>query len=155
MLLSRGVAFRSEARVGGRGILNIFRVQTKSRSPKFRPAEPKRIFMIGSRRIPAHQPYSWHQATRREVSWMIFVLTSRIDRWFKQFPRLHRTDQQGQRIVCPRRESRGYPAEEIHGRPSRRKQCTICGANLGRVVTMRGERDEFYWLPPFSTRKPG
>ncbi len=78
---------------------------------------------------------------------MAFVLSEYIESWFKNHPGHHRTDQQGNRIVCPIQHRSGYPAEPLHDRPSKTSRCTICHAHLGhaQLIIDRDHPGEYQW----------
>lgn len=79
---------------------------------------------------------------------MIFVLTDHVVNWLRMHPKWHRTDQQGQRIVCPFVKPGAFLAEVLHERPSHVGKCPLCKMHLGHVEQILDDRDhpgEFRW----------
>jgi len=80
---------------------------------------------------------------------MVHVLGEHLDRWFRRHPNQHRTDMQGQRMVCPRPDRIGYPVEFLRHRPnsSIQPRCPFCNMILGHAVSLTEpeEKGEFLW----------
>jgi len=91
---------------------------------------------------------NYRQDNLKEVIIMIFVLTDHVVSWLKIHPQWHRTDQQGQRIVCPFVKPGAYLAEPLHDRPSHVTKCSLCKMHLGRaelILDDQNHRGEFRW----------
>lgn len=75
---------------------------------------------------------------------MAYVVGPHFDAWFRANPGAHRTDQQGQRILCPKREKLGYPATALKHRIKSMHVCPFCQEQLDQPVALR-EKGEFAW----------
>ena len=79
---------------------------------------------------------------------MAYVWTEHVVVWFKRHPGRHRTDQQGQRIVCPTEQPLGYPASALGTRPSHFTKCPFCNSHLGHaelILDDPGHNKEWQW----------
>lgn len=66
-----------------------------------------------------------------------FVTGTHLDQWFADNPGFHRTDQQGQRMICPKRQPLGYPIVALTHRASRTTLCPHCLAKLEKAFPLQ------------------